>query len=154
MKKTKMVMSIGIPLILVALMIPAIVEAGSIKVWPDQVKPISPLTPYYHSIAGVTNNIFEVPLALPVGARIIKVSYYHLGGASPAETRVVLRRLKLGGDGGEIADQSSTDATSTIITVDVPITGDPIVKAGYRYYLVIECTNGNSYFMGAKIIYQ
>ncbi len=54
----------------------------------------------------------------------------------------------------KLAEKSFSDSTGEIIPVDIPITGEPVVKPDYRYYLSIESSNDNSFFMGAKVTYQ
>lgn len=151
--KMVLVMTIGM-MALVALIMPVQCDAGSIKIWPDQVRPMAPNAAYGQSVDRALNGVFFAAITPPVGARIVKVTYYHAGAGSPVSTELQLLRTKIGMGPEILAYQSSTDATGDSITVDVPITGDPVVKTGYRYYLHIRSSNENSLFMGAKIVYQ
>ena len=156
MAKVKMVLSWCIPMLLisVALMTPVVAQAGSIKIWPDQLKPMVPSGPYQQTISIACNGTFYAPLNLPVGAKITKVTYYHYGEAAPAGTSLGIFRLKMGNAREQLAGEASTDSTAAIIPVDLPITGDLSIRAGYRYYVGIVSDNENSFFMGAKINYQ
>jgi len=150
----KAMMNFRIPLVFAVLMIPAVVEAESINVWPDQLKPVNPTVAYMQSVDEARNGLFYAPIYLRVGAKIVKVTYYHLGARSPALTAAKLMRVKMGEVPQKLADKSSSDSTGEIIPVDVPITGESVVKPDYRYYLSIESSNDNSFFMGAKVTYH
>ncbi len=156
MAKTKMVLNCWIPMVVitVALLVPAVVQAGSIKIWPDQLKPVIPSAPYQQSVSVVCNGIFYAPLTLPVGAIITKITYYHMGQTTPAGTSLYIFRLKMGGHREQLAGGTSTDSTGEIIRVDVPTPADSTIRAGYRYYVGINSINENSNFMGVKITYQ
>ncbi len=157
MTKAKMVLSWCIPIVLntVALMPPVVTEAKSIKIWPDQLKSIQPNAyDYYQSIAMVINGVFEAPLNLPLGARITRVTYYHQGVTSPASTGLYFYCLKMGNEREVLGDESSTDSTLNIIPVDVVLVGDPIIRAGYRYFIRVVSGNYSSYILGVKITYQ
>ena len=145
-------------LITVALMAPAIAEAKSIKIWPDQLIPMAPNGPaYQQDVSHVESGDFYVPLTLPAGARITKITYYHCGidRLSPtAITYLVIFRVKMGSEPEELGIGSSTDLTGVIIPVDVEPTGDRMIRAGYRYYIEAYSGNEGSFFMGVKIDYQ
>ena len=129
-------------------------EAWSRRIWPDHLKPVKPNNQYWQDVLMVHNNFFYAPLALPLGATITKVTYYHLGGTSRASTTVSIIRLKMGNLPETLGSQSSRDSTGEIIPVGVVLTGDPMIRAEYRYYIWVESKNEDSYFMGAKINYQ
>jgi len=154
MARAKMVLSWCIPLVLitVALMTPAVAEAKSIKVWPDQLRPLSPNNPYSQAPTNVSNGTFYAPFTLSVGAKITKVTYYHFGEESPSTT-VTIHRAKMESPPDQLASGSSTDSTEKIIPVDVVFTDDPIIRAGYRYYIWVTCS-GACWFHGVKITYQ
>ncbi len=156
MAKTKMVLNCWIPMVVitVALLVPAVAQAGSIKIWPDQLKPVIPSSPYQQSVSVVCNGIFYAPFTLPVGATITKITYYHMGQTTPAGTSLNIFRLKMGGHREQLAAGNSTDSTGEIVPVDVPTPTDSTIRAGYRYYIGIMSTNENSNFMGVKITYQ
>ena len=156
MTKAKMGLGCCIPMVLivVALMTPVVVQAGSIKIWPDQLKPMVPSGPYQQAVSIACNGTFYAPFTLPAGARITKITYYHYGETAPAGTTLGIFRLKMGSEREQLAGGASTDSTAAIIPVDVPITGDPSIKAGYRYYIGVVSDNENSNFMGVKINYQ
>jgi hypothetical protein len=120
MKKVKMVLNWCIPVVLiaVALMTPAVAEAKSIKIWPDQLILQEPSSGYYRSIYDVRNGSFNFILNLPSGATI------------------------------------TTDSTAEIIPVDLVLTGDPIIRSGYRYYIDVYSPDVSSSIMGVKITYQ
>jgi hypothetical protein len=157
MARVKLVFNWWIPIVLitVALMTPAIAQAGSIKIWPDQLIPQVPnkSNPYEQLVSWVSNNSFYAPLTLPSGATIVKITYYHVGMNPEALTTFSIWRIKMGTFGQMIGEQTSTDSTTVLIPVNVPITGDPIIRAGYRYFLQVF-VNGSSYIYGVKITYQ
>ena len=151
-----MVLSCCIPMVLiaVALMTPAVAQAESITIWPDQLIPEIPASSYQQSISSVSNGSFYFPITIPVEARIVRVIYYHIGEVEPASTKFIVRSVKLGNESEVIGKEDSTDATGAIIRVSVPITGDPNIKTGYRYYIRVESDNENSMFLGARIVYE
>ena len=157
MAKVKMVLSWWIPMVLitVALMVPTIAgAAGSIKIWPDQLKPQEPSSGYSQTFLEVCNGVFNTPLTPPVGARITKITYYHLGRSSEPSTFLNVYSIKMGAYAQPVGSGSSTDSTETNIPVEVVLFGDGIIKAGYRYYITVYSANENSYFGGVKINYQ
>ena len=158
MPKVKMILNWCIPmaLITVALMAPTIAgAAGSIKIWPDQLIPTDPNTgDYWQSVHNAGNGNFHAPLKLPIGARITKVTYYHLGRSSEASTFLNVYSIKMGAYAQPVGSGSSTDSTETNIPVEVVLFGDGIIKAGYRYYITVYSANEDSYFGGVKINYQ
>ena len=157
MAKVKMVLSWWIPisLITVALMVPTIAgAAGVIKIWPDQLKPKEPNREYHQNIEIACNNIFYTPLTLPPGATIAKITYYHRGMASPAQTWFYIYRVKMGHIAETLGSGSSADSTTVIIPVDVSVTGDPIIRKGYRYMIQVGSDYDASLIQGVKIDYQ
>jgi hypothetical protein len=154
----KMVLNWWIPivLIIVALMVPTIAEAaGVIKIWPDQLIPTDPNTgDYWQSVHNAGNGSFHASLKLPVGARITKITYYHLGTSSEASTSLNIYSIKMGAYAQPVGSGSSTDSTETNIPVEVVLFGDGIIRAGYRYYITVYSANADSYFLGVKINYQ
>jgi hypothetical protein len=159
MAKVKVVLNWWIPIVLitVALMVPTIAgAAGSLQIWPDQLKPEEPVTGYIQNYLQVGNGAFSAPLKLPVGARITKATYYHQGYGG-AFTNIYITRVKMGGVPEDVMLQTSEDSTGEIIPVDVPISvdpiGDPIIRAGYRYYVQVNA-NDSSYIWGVKINYR
>jgi len=156
MEKMKSLLSWCIPMLLitVALMTPAIAEAGSIKIWPDQLKPQEPNKDYHQNVEIACNNIFYAPLTLPPGATITNITYYHRGMASPAQTWFYIYRVKMGDVAEGLGSGSSTDSTTSIIPVDVSVTGDSVIRKGYRYLIQIGSDYDASWIMGVKIDYQ
>ena len=158
MAKVKMVLSWCIPMVLitVALMTPAVAQAGSLQIWPDQLKPEEPVTGYTQNYLQVSNGAFSAPLKLPVGARITKATYYHQGYGG-AFTYIYITRVKMGGVPEDVMLQTSEDSTGEIIPVNIPLSidpiGDPIIRPGYRYYVSVNA-NDASYIWGVKINYQ
>ncbi len=57
----KAMMNFRIPLVFAVLMIPAVVEAESINVWPDQLKPVNPTVAYMQSVDEARNGLFMHP---------------------------------------------------------------------------------------------
>lgn len=155
MSKMKMVGSWCIPMVLivVALMTPAVAQGGAIKIWPDQLKPTYPNAGYTQSLYAASNGEFYAPLSLPVGARIVKLTFFHKGSTAPAYTWVWLGRVKMGAESETLGNLTSTDSSNTIIKLEVPITGDAVIRGGYRYYLGVVC-GSDSWFRGARIDYQ
>ena len=156
MAKVKLILNWCIPMVLitVALVTAAVAQTGSITIWPDQLIPMIPASSYQQSISFVSNGSFNVPITIPVGARIVRMIYYHIGEVEPASTKFTVRTVKLGNASEVIGSENSTDATGAIIRVSVPITGDPSIKTGYRYYIRVDSDNENSKFLGARIVYQ
>jgi hypothetical protein len=166
MTKVKMVLTWCIPmfLITVALMTPVISQAGaaSIKIWPYQLTPQMPWegsSPegYYQSHFEVRNGVFFAPLKLPlgVGAKITKVTYYHLGYPG-GTTAVYIIRVKMGPgmEPQDVASGGSTDVTGDIIPVVLDLSvGDPILRLGYQYYVHVESNNHFSSILGVQINY-
>ena len=72
MTKAKTGLGCYIPMVLivVALMTPVVVQAGSIKIWPDQLKTMGPNSQYFDNVTGVSNGSFYAPLTFPLGAKI------------------------------------------------------------------------------------
>ena len=98
MSKMKTILGWCIPVVLiaVALMTPAVAQAGSIKIWPDQLKPMVPNADYAQSVTVALGGVFYASLTIPVGARITKITYYHSGDGSPALTSLAIGRVKMG----------------------------------------------------------
>ena len=154
MSKLKMVLGWCIPVVLIAfaLMTPAIAQAGSKTIWPDQLKCLEPSSQYWQDVTMVANGYFYAPFTLPSGAKITKVIYYHSGEIG-SSTQVMIYRVRMGTQPGELAVGFSTDATETIIPVDVVFSGDPIIRPGYRYYIWVYCGSA-TWFHGVKITYR
>ena len=158
MKKIKMLLNCCIPIVLitVTLMTPAITQAGSIKIRPDQLilaRPNANVQPF-QAVSNVSDGYFYSPLILPVGAKIIKVTYYHVGFGNPVATSGWIYRNKFASLSDALANGSSTDATTAVIPVDVPLIGDPIIRKGYQYMILLYSANFSSSILGAKIDYQ
>jgi hypothetical protein len=157
MAKVKMVSSwciLMLLLITVALMAPAIAEAKSITIWPDQLKPANPNNDYWQDVSIVRGGSFYAPLKLPLGARITKITYYHLGMGSEAYTSLMILCTKMGDYPDPLGSESSTDTTEKVVAVEVVLSSGAIIRAGYRYYVFVESLNYDSHFMGVKITYR
>jgi len=91
-----MVLSWCIPMVLIAfvLMTPVIGDAKSIKIWPDQLKPMEPNSQYWQSVIDISNGYFYAPFTLPLGAKITKVIYYHFA-EGPGSTMFKVFRAKM-----------------------------------------------------------
>jgi len=161
MKKVRMVLSCWVPIVLisVALMIPAVAQAGSIKIWPDQLKVSEPGCAYYQDVfsLGAEACDFTAPITLPVGARITKITLYRIVYPD-ATTSLSLERIKMGNLGIAIAEgEGSISVVEDIEAVNVPFVvdppGDPVIRAGYRYYIHVWA-GGWAQFRGAKIDYR
>ncbi len=105
-----------------------------------------------HDFSRVADGVFSVPVTLPVGPKIVKATYYHAGTRSPYSSLRVMR-VKTGEEPDKLGNKSATDATGTPIPVDVPITGDPIIRGAYRYYILVSL-NPSSIFDGVNIVYR
>ena len=153
MKKVKMVLNWCIPVVMitVALLTPAVAEAKTITIWPDQFKPLEPNSQHWQDVTMIANGYFYAPFTLPLGAKITKVIYYHR--AEEASTQVRIYRVKMGTQQEDLAYGSSADTTETIIPVEVVFSGDPIIKTGYRYYIWVYSGTA-TWFHGAKITYR
>ena len=153
MARAKMVLGWCIPMVMitVALLTPAGAQAKSLTIWPDQFKPLEPNSQHWQDVTMIANGYFYAPFTLPLGAKITKVIYYHEG--EEASTQVRIYRVKMGTQPESLAFGSSTDSTETIIPVDVVFDGDPIIRAGYRYYIWVY-SGSATWFHGAKITYR
>ena len=136
-------------------------QADSITVWPDQLKPLHSGDVYYQSVDYVgcstsDNNRrceFFMPVTLPEGHCIAGVTYFHLGHGVGADSSIILHSHKVGEKfQRSVAYGSSTDDSGEVFTVDAPITGNPMVQKGYRYFIEIS-VNPSAFFLGAKIYY-
>jgi len=103
-----------------------------------------------YDFSRVADGAFSAPVTLPVGRKIVKVTYYHVGMGSPCSSLKIMR-VRAGETPEKLGSKSSTDATST--PVDVPITGDPIIRGAYRYY-ILASVNSSGFFEGVKIDYR
>ena len=153
MPRAKMVLGWCIPVVMitVALLTPAVAQAKSLTIWPDQFKPLEPNSQHWQDVTMIANGYFYAPFTLPLGAKITKVIYYHR--AEEASTQVRIYRVKMGTQPESLASGSSADSTETIIPVEVVFSGDPIIRAGYRYYIWVY-SGSATWFLGAKITYQ
>jgi len=161
MAKVKVVLNWWIPIVLItaALMAPAISQAGSLKIWPDQLKAdVSLGSAYYQTPFNLAaeNGMFRAPITLPVGARITKITYYRTGYAQTS-TGFSLMRIKMGNTSDAVADIfEQFSVNGDIEAVDVPFHMDPpadrAIRAGYRYFIEVT-SNGWAIFWGAKIDY-
>ena len=105
-----------------------------------------------YNFSPVVNRVFSAPVSLPAGRKIVKVTYYHGGTGSPYSSLRIMR-VKEGDTPEKLGNISSTDATGKAIPVDVPITGDPIIRGAYRYYILVTL-NSFSFFEKVKIVYR
>jgi hypothetical protein len=105
-----------------------------------------------YNFSRVGEGVFSAPVTLPVGRTIVKVIYYHTGTRLPYSSLRIMR-VKTGETPERLGNKSSTDAAGTPITVNVPITGDPIIRGGYRYYILVS-VNSSSYFDKVSIVYR
>ena len=105
-----------------------------------------------YEFSRVVDGVFSAPISLPVGRKIVKVTYYHVGTCSPhSSLRIMRARTRKAPE--KLGNESSTDAAAKPVPVDVPITGDPIIRGGYRYYILVSI-NPATFFEGAKIVYR
>jgi hypothetical protein len=159
MAKVKIVLNWCIPMVLitVALMTPVTAQAGSIKIWADQLKPSVPSfggspVGYMQDFAEVRNGYFFAPLKLPLGVRITKVTYYHRAFPG-ASTSAWIQRVKMGDYPEVVANGDSIDDSGEIIPVDLVFFGDRIIRPGYRYIVQIFSSNDLSFVSGVIINY-
>ena len=103
-----------------------------------------------YEFSRVVDGVFSAPITLPVGRKIVKVTYYHAGTRSPYSSLRIMR-ARWGETPEKLGSESSTDVTGTPILVDVPITGDPIIRGAYRYYILVS-VNPSSFFDGVRIV--
>ena len=59
----------------------------------------------------------------------------------------------MGGVPEDVMLQNAGDSTGEIIPVNVPLSVDPIIGPGHRYYVSVNA-NDASYIWGVKINYQ
>ncbi len=105
-----------------------------------------------YDFSRVADGVFSAPVTLPVGRKILTVTYYHVGTLS-SYSSVRIIRVKTGEMPEKLGNESSTDVTGTPIPVDVPIRGDPIIRGAYRYYILVS-VNLSSFFDGVRIVYR
>ena len=105
-----------------------------------------------YDLSRVVDGIFSAPVTLPEGRKIVKVIYYH-GGTRSAYSSLRIMRVKTGEMPEKLGNKSSTDAGGTPIPVDVPITGDPIVRGEYRYFILVS-VNSFSFVERVTIVYR
>ena len=157
MGKVKMVLSWWIPMVLitVALMTPAVAEAKSIKIWPDQMRPIDPTSYYRQEVSYVSNSSFYAPINVPVGARITKITLYHYGMGSPALTEIQIFRTKMDNVTEFLLSANSSDSTGQVVPVDLSLSAEfGTIRTGYRYFFRVTSQNTASQIKGVKITYQ
>ncbi len=99
-----------------------------------------------YNFSRVVDGAFSAPVALPVGGKIVKVTYYHVGMGAPYSSLKIMR-VKTGETPEKLGNKSTTDATGKPIPVDVPITGDPVIRGAYRYYILVSVSS-TSFFEG------
>ncbi len=105
-----------------------------------------------YDFSRIVSGFLSAPVILPVGSKIVKVTYNHVGTGSPHSSLRIMR-VKTGETPEKLGNGSSTDATGKRIPVNVPITGDPIIKTAYRYYALVSISWAG-YFEGVKILYR
>ena len=105
-----------------------------------------------YDFSRLVDGVFSAPVTLPVGGKIVKITYYHVGTRSPYSSLRIMR-AKTGETPEKLGNKSSTDAAGTSIPVDVPITGDPIVRGEYRYFILVS-VNPSSSFEKVTIVYR
>jgi hypothetical protein len=105
-----------------------------------------------YDFSRVGDGVFSAPVTLPVGRKIVSVTYYHIGTLSPYSNLRIMR-AKTGEVPEKLGNNSSTDAAGTPIAVDVPITGDQIIRGAYRYYILVS-VSPSSTFERVKIDYR
>jgi hypothetical protein len=105
-----------------------------------------------YDFSAVTDGAFSAPVILPVGRKIVKVTYYHVGMGAPYSSLKIMR-VRAGETPEKLGNKSSTDSTGKPIPVDVPIAGDPVIRGAYRYYILVSVSS-TSFFEGAKVVYR
>ncbi len=100
----------------------------------------------------IFGGFLSAPVTLPVGSKIVKVTYNHVGTGSPYSSLRIIR-VRRGETPEKLGKGASNDATGKRISVDVPITGDPIIQRAYQYYILVSI-GWTGYFEGVKIIYR
>jgi len=105
-----------------------------------------------YDFSRIGDGVFSAPVTLPVGRKIVKITYSHIGTLSPySNLRIV--RVKTGAMPEILGNNSSTDPTGKPNPVDVPIKGDPVVREAYRYFILVS-VNSSSFFEKVKIVYR
>ncbi len=105
-----------------------------------------------HDFSRVSDGVFSAPITLPVGRKLVKVTYYHGGTRSPYSSLRIMR-ARMGEPPEKLGNESSTHIAGKPIPVDVPITGDPIVRGEYRYFILVSL-NPSSSFERVTIVYR
>ncbi len=105
-----------------------------------------------YDFSRIFGGFLSASVTLPVGSKIVKVTYKHVGTGSPFSSLRIIR-VKKGETPEKLGKGASTDATGKRISINVPITGDPIIKSAYRYYILVSIS-WTGYFEGVKIIYR
>lgn len=131
--------------------------AGVKTIKPDDFKPyktgsICYITP--EGISGpdsITAASFYTRVKLPVGKKIKRLVYYHLGNGGV--TNVRLLEVKVGQQSTLLIDASSADNTGTVVTVPGFPSWNVKVKAGYTYWLFAATSSANDIIKGVSIFY-
>ncbi len=105
-----------------------------------------------YDFSRIGEGVFSAPVALPVGRKIVKITYSHVGTCSPYSSLRIMR-ARMGEPPEKLGNESSTHAAGKPIPVDVPITGDPVVRGEYRYFILVSL-NPSSSFERVTIIYR
>jgi hypothetical protein len=145
-------------IVLIALCVfPQLVEARVFNIWPDRLQPTQSDYGYRRQldfVSGLNGNcFFTAEVKLPVGTTITRLQYFHRGFTN-ANTSVVLFRVKMGQVEQLMTFATSTQSDGSIVPVNDPgAVGNPLVAAGYRYYVRVFCANENSTVRGVRVFY-
>ncbi len=105
-----------------------------------------------YDFSRIGEGVFSAPVALPVGRKIVKITYSHVGTCSPYSSLRIMR-VKTGANPEILGNKFSTDLAGKPNPVQVPIKGDPIVRGAYRYFILVS-VNSSSFFERVNIDYQ
>jgi hypothetical protein len=147
-------------------LIPHLVEAGTIRIWPDQLRPqsgfllsVADMENRYsfhgYVITGAHDNdcYLFAPVDLPAGTTVTKLKGYMQGINDTPITSVTLYRIRIGNIREEMARVQHSEK-SGIVTVTDNTVDYASVKVVYRYYIEVYVRDQSSGFYGAKIIYK
>ncbi len=105
-----------------------------------------------YNFSRIAEGVFSAPVTLSAGRKILRVTYYHFGTGSPYSSLKIMR-VRTGEMPEKLGNASSTVATDKPIPVDVPITGDSVIRGAYRYYMLVS-VNSLSLVERVKVVYQ
>ena len=154
--KAERLISTVLVLFVLLFAVPHLAEAGSIRIWPDQLRPQSHLSYsvaemeeryafYGYVTTGAHDNecYLFAPVDLPAGATVTKLKGYMQGNSDTPFTSVTLYRIRIGNIREQMA-RVQHDERSGVVTVTDNTVDYASVKEVYRYYIEVYAYAVNS----------